>query len=95
MAKVGGLADVVGALPKYQNAAGHSSQVIMPMHRTPFLFENEWEVSPWSGNTSAFLIPKMFSALHAALTNPKALDRIRLKLSASLTQSNARSLKDT
>ena len=58
-------------------------------------FENEWEVSPWSGNTSAFLIPKMFSALHAALTNPKALDRIRLKLSASLSQSDARSLKET
>ena len=44
MAKVGGLADVVGALPKYQQAMGHFAKVVMPMHRTKFLYENEWEV---------------------------------------------------
>lgn len=44
MAKVGGLADVVGALPKYQQAKGHFAKVVMPMHRTKFLYENEWEV---------------------------------------------------
>ena len=44
MAKVGGLADVVGALPKYQNKLGHIAKVVMPMHRTAFLNTNEWEV---------------------------------------------------
>ncbi len=44
MAKAGGLADVVGALPKYQQALGHVAKVVMPMHRTKFLYNNEWEV---------------------------------------------------
>ncbi|MFT3980519.1 MAG: glycogen/starch synthase [Ferruginibacter sp.] len=43
MAKAGGLADVVGALPKYQQDLGHVAKVVMPMHRTKFLLENEWE----------------------------------------------------
>lgn len=43
MAKVGGLADVVGALPKYLQEAGHTAKVVIPMHRTAFLYENEWE----------------------------------------------------
>ena len=41
-AKAGGLADVAGALPKYQNDLGHISKVVMPMHRTKFLLDNEW-----------------------------------------------------
>jgi starch synthase len=44
VAKAGGLGDVVGALPKYQNKAGHIAKVIMPMYRTKFLYENEWTV---------------------------------------------------
>ena len=44
MAKAGGLADVVGALPKYQQTLGHVAKVIMPMHRTKFLYDNEWVV---------------------------------------------------
>ena len=44
MAKAGGLADVVGALPKYQQDLGHFAKVVMPMHRTKFLYDNEWEV---------------------------------------------------
>ncbi len=44
MAKAGGLADVVGALPKYQQELGHVAKVVMPMYRTKFLYENEWEV---------------------------------------------------
>ncbi len=42
-AKAGGLADVAGALPKYQNELGHIAKVVMPMHRTRFLLDNEWE----------------------------------------------------
>jgi len=43
-AKVGGLADVVGALPKYQQQLGHIAKVVIPMYRTKFLYENEWNV---------------------------------------------------
>ncbi|MEI7472417.1 MAG: glycogen synthase [Chitinophagaceae bacterium] len=43
MAKAGGLADVVGALPKYQCQLGHIAKVVTPMHRTKFLYDNEWE----------------------------------------------------
>ncbi|HEX8460584.1 MAG TPA: glycogen synthase [Segetibacter sp.] len=44
VAKAGGLGDVVGALPKYQNTMGHKASVVMPMYRTKFLFNNEWDV---------------------------------------------------
>src|SRR6186713_2815732 len=51
VAKAGGLGDVVGALPKYQNKLGHVAKVVMPMHRTKFLYENEWEVVHKGGFT--------------------------------------------
>ncbi|MFT4093683.1 MAG: glycogen synthase [Niabella sp.] len=44
MAKAGGLGDVVGALPKYQNELGHIAKVVMPMYRTKFLYDNEWDL---------------------------------------------------
>lgn len=44
VAKVGGLADVVGALPKYQNRLGAEACVVMPWYRKPFVQENEWEL---------------------------------------------------
>lgn len=44
MAKVGGLADVAGALPKYQQSLGEQASLVMPMHRTPFLHRQSWEV---------------------------------------------------
>ncbi len=43
-AKVGGLADVAGSLPKYQTLAGMQSMLIMPMHRTAFLYAHGWDV---------------------------------------------------
>lgn len=42
MAKVGGLADVVGALPKYQNNAGHEVRVVVPAYDTKFKKENDF-----------------------------------------------------
>ncbi|MEO9005187.1 MAG: glycogen/starch synthase, partial [Ginsengibacter sp.] len=44
VAKAGGLGDVVGALPKYQNQLGHIAKVVMPMYRTKFLFAHEFDV---------------------------------------------------
>ncbi|WP_310555408.1 glycogen synthase [Flavobacterium sp.] len=43
VAKVGGLADVVGALPKYLNQLGHQAKVIVPGYDTKFSRENEFE----------------------------------------------------
>ncbi len=44
VAKAGGLGDVVGALPKYQAEMGHVVKVLMPMYRTKFLYQNDWEL---------------------------------------------------
>lgn len=48
-AKAGGLADVVGSLPKYQQQLGHIAKVVIPMHRTKFLYDNEWTVEHKGG----------------------------------------------
>lgn len=44
VAKAGGLGDVVGALPKYQNKSGHIAKVVMPMYRTAFLYNHTYDV---------------------------------------------------
>lgn len=44
VAKVGGLADVVGALPKYQNQLGLQAAVVMPFYDRKFTQDNEFEV---------------------------------------------------
>ncbi len=43
IAKVGGLADVVGALPKYQKELGVTSSVIMPFYNNAFTQKNSFE----------------------------------------------------
>jgi starch synthase len=45
VAKAGGLGDVVGALPKYQHQLGHIAKVVMPMYKTKFLYENEFDIA--------------------------------------------------
>lgn len=47
VAKVGGLADVVGALPKYQKKAGNEVRVVIPAYDTKFRHENEFEYVHW------------------------------------------------
>ena len=44
VAKVGGLADVVGALPKYQNQLGHYAKVVVPAYNNKFFQENDYEI---------------------------------------------------
>ena len=44
VAKVGGLADVVGALPKYLNKLGHTAKVVVPGYDNKFTQENEFEI---------------------------------------------------
>ena len=51
VAKVGGLGDVVGALPKYQKELGHVVKVVLPMYRTKFLYDNQWELVHEGGQT--------------------------------------------
>lgn len=43
VAKVGGLADVVGALPKYQNRLDCEASVIMPWYDRPFVHNHKFE----------------------------------------------------
>lgn len=47
IAKVGGLADVVGALPKYQQKAGNEVRVVIPCYDNKFRNENEFEYVHW------------------------------------------------
>ncbi len=42
VAKVGGLGDVVGALPKFQNQLGHNSKVVVPGYDNKFTKENKF-----------------------------------------------------
>lgn len=44
VAKVGGLADVVGALPKYQRKLGIDASVVMPWYDKPFVKSHELEI---------------------------------------------------
>ena len=45
VAKVGGLADVVGALPKYQNKIEEmDAKVVMPWYNRPFVHDHDFEI---------------------------------------------------
>ena len=57
VAKAGGLGDVVGSLPKYQTELGHVTKVVMPMYRTKFLYQNNWDLVHEGGQ---YLGPQWF-----------------------------------
>jgi starch synthase len=46
-AKVGGLADVIGALPKYQNDNENLIRVVIPCYQSSFRLENNFECVHW------------------------------------------------
>lgn len=45
--KVGGLADVIGALPKYQNSTENKVRVVIPCYETAFRSESNFECVHW------------------------------------------------
>ncbi|AOW10201.1 glycogen synthase [Flavobacterium gilvum] len=47
VAKVGGLADVIGALPKYQSSFKNQVRVVIPSYETTFRKENNFECVHW------------------------------------------------
>nr|WP_315203210.1 glycogen synthase [uncultured Flavobacterium sp.] len=47
VAKVGGLADVIGALPKYQNNAENNVSVVIPCYQTAFRLDNHFDCIHW------------------------------------------------
>ncbi|MCW3464687.1 glycogen synthase [Chitinophaga nivalis] len=49
VAKVGGLGDVVGALPKYQHELGSIAKVVLPAYRTKFYDTHEFDVVHQAG----------------------------------------------
>ncbi|RFS22040.1 glycogen synthase [Chitinophaga silvatica] len=55
VAKVGGLGDVVGALPKYQQELGNFAKVIIPAYRTRYYETHEFDVvhqgGMWMGHS--------------------------------------------
>ncbi|WP_343671958.1 glycogen synthase [Chitinophaga sp.] len=54
VAKVGGLADVVGALPKYQHQLGCVAKVVMPAYKSRFFENNEFELVHQGGTWVGF-----------------------------------------
>src|SRR6056297_3648009 len=64
VAKAGGLGDVVGALPKYLNQAGHKASVIMPHYHNNWLQDAETELlyeerAPFGQASFAYRISKL------------------------------------
>ncbi|OOG66819.1 glycogen synthase [Flavobacterium sp. A45] len=47
VAKVGGLADVIGSLPKYQSSEENKVRVVIPCYQTAFRSENDFECVHW------------------------------------------------
>tara|TARA_R110002096_G_scaffold342758_1_gene535822 strand:+ start:11041 stop:12489 length:1449 start_codon:yes stop_codon:yes gene_type:complete len=67
IAKVGGLADVVGSLPKYLNQLGEQCEVVMPMYGNNWVDNHEFETVetgefPFGGASTSYSIKKLVGA---------------------------------
>ena len=70
VAKVGGLADVVGALPKYLNQQGHNAKVIIPRYDNKFVNENSFD-TVHQGKIKMGLFEFTYSVLHEKTNNTR------------------------
>ncbi len=68
VAKVGGLADIVGALSKFQNEAGHHVSVIVPRYDVKYFKENEF-VAVHAGHVKLGKFNFPFSVYKEAVNN--------------------------
>jgi len=59
-AKAGGLGDVVGALPKYLNKAGHPTAVVIPKYQTKWLMRQQY-ATVYSGTFRLYKVMMPFS----------------------------------
>ncbi|MCD0469655.1 glycogen synthase [Flavobacterium sp. JAS] len=92
MAKVGGLADVVGALPKYQTNAGHQVRVVVPCYDTKFRQENDFECVHWgSVKLGNFNFP--FSVLKET-TNKLGYELYLIEINELFNRSNVYGYED-
>lgn len=78
VAKVGGLADVVGALPKYQRKLGVDASVVMPWFDKPYVQSHEFEVVAEGGfyQGSQYLNYTVFSHEESNLGFPLYLIKV-------------------
>jgi len=92
VAKVGGLADVVGALPKYQNQMGLQAAVVMPFYERKFVQENEWEVV---FEASSFLgITRFYFEILKEKTDKLGFELYLIKIPGLLDRENVYSYPD-
>lgn len=78
VAKIGGLGDVAGALPKYLNQLGVEACVVMPFYDRKFVRENEFE-TVFQANTSLGDRPFFFEVLKEK-TNKLGFDLFLIKI---------------
>jgi starch synthase len=92
IAKVGGLADVVGALPKYQNEAGLNAAVVMPFYNRKFVHENTFDVV-FQGTTLLGTRRIYFEVLKEQ-TNKLGFELFMIKIPGLLDRENIYSYPD-
>ncbi|TWR29695.1 glycogen synthase [Mucilaginibacter pallidiroseus] len=92
IAKVGGLADVVGALPKYQNEAGLNAAVVMPFYNRKFVHENQFDLV-FQG-TTLLGTRRIYFEIIKEKTNKLGFELFMIKIPGLLDRENIYSYPD-
>ena len=92
VAKVGGLADVVGALPKYQTMAGLQAAVVMPYYDRKFVRENEFEIVFRS--VTLLATRRLYFEIHKEKTNKLGFELFLIKIPGLLDREEVYSYPD-